>query len=42
MSVTIIFGAAGFPSQQSDDVSKEFSVLKDYGVKDLDTAHLYV
>ena len=42
MSVKIIFGTAGMPSLQGDAADKQISVLHEYGVKDLDTASLYV
>ena len=42
MSVKILFGTAGSPSLQVDEVNKQISLLHEYGVKDLDTASLYV
>lgn len=42
MSAKIIFGTASIPGLQSDAISQVISLLHEHGVKDLDTARLYV
>lgn len=42
MAAKIVFGAAGLPYLPTDAADKQISLLRKYGIKDLDTASIYV
>lgn len=42
MPVKIIFGTAGITVLTTDAVQEELQILRKHGVKDLDTASIYV
>ncbi len=42
MSIKIIYGAYPFGKYSAEENKKYLDILSEHGVKDLDTAHVYV
>lgn len=42
MSIKILYGAYGFGSHPPGDDQKYLDILTEHGVKDIDTAYVYV